>query len=236
MPAATLSSPTVPWHALPLGEVFARLESDPAGLSRDAARGRLARFGPNRLPHAPPPSAWRILARQFTSPLIFILAIAAAVSLAMHPDDPTDAIFIAAVLLINAWIGGCQEWRAEREQPGPAAAAHDPGHRAARWRGPRHRCRGAWCRATLSRSNRATACRPTSACFDGPRSGARRVAAHRRIAAGAEGRAWSGSAGDTACRSAQHGVRRLHVVRGRGAGRRGGHRHRARLSASWPST
>lgn len=114
MPQPFRPGPTVPWHTLPAADVFARLESDRAGLSRDAARARLDRSGPNRLPHAPPPSVWRILARQFTSPLIFILAIAAAVSLALHPDDPTDSIFIAAVLILNASIGGFQEWRAER--------------------------------------------------------------------------------------------------------------------------
>ncbi len=114
MPQPFRPGPTVPWHTLPAADVFARLESDRAGLSRDAARARLDRSGPNRLPHAPPPSVWQILARQFSSPLIFILAIAAAVSLALHPDDPTDSIFIAAVLILNASIGGFQEWRAER--------------------------------------------------------------------------------------------------------------------------
>jgi magnesium-transporting ATPase (P-type) len=114
MPAPARPPSAVAWHALPAAEAFARLESDPAGLTQDAARERLARFGPNQLPHAPPPSVWLILARQFASPLIFILAIAAAVSLVMHPDDPTDAVFIAVVLLLNASIGGYQEWRAER--------------------------------------------------------------------------------------------------------------------------
>ena len=114
MPAAVSPTATPAWHTLPPEEIFARLQSDRAGLSPDAARGRLERYGPNRLPHAPPPSIWRILVRQFASPLIFILAMAAAVSLVMHPTDPTDAVFIAAVLLLNATIGGYQEWRAEQ--------------------------------------------------------------------------------------------------------------------------
>ena len=50
--------------------------------------------------------------RQFRSPLIYILGIAAAVSVAI--GEPTDAGFIAAVLGLNALIGGFQEWRAEK--------------------------------------------------------------------------------------------------------------------------
>ena len=50
--------------------------------------------------------------QQFRSPLIYILGIAAAVSVAI--GEPTDAGFIAAVLGLNAVIGGYQEWRAEK--------------------------------------------------------------------------------------------------------------------------
>ncbi len=50
--------------------------------------------------------------RQFRSPLIYILAVAAVVSVAI--GEPTDAAFIAGVLGLNALIGGYQEWRAEK--------------------------------------------------------------------------------------------------------------------------
>jgi len=50
--------------------------------------------------------------RQFRSPLIYILGVAALVSIAI--GEPTDAAFIAAVLGLNALIGGYQEWRAEK--------------------------------------------------------------------------------------------------------------------------
>jgi len=59
----------------------------------------------------PPSFAW-IFARQFHSPLVYVLGIATAVSLAI--GETTDALFILAVLLLNASIGGFQEWRAER--------------------------------------------------------------------------------------------------------------------------
>ena len=53
-----------------------------------------------------------MLLRQFVSPLIAVLLLAALLSLAV--GDRKDALFIAAVLLLNALVGGLQEWRAER--------------------------------------------------------------------------------------------------------------------------
>ena len=99
-------------HALPPEAVLAALGAGPAGLSESRARTLLARLGPNELPRAPGPSALRVGLRQFESPLIYLLAAAAGVSLAV--GDPSDAGFIAAVLLLNGAIGGVQEWRAER--------------------------------------------------------------------------------------------------------------------------
>jgi Ca2+-transporting ATPase len=103
-----------PWHTAGIAELFQALEASDRGLTSAQARARLSKYGPNKLPEQPPPAWWQIALRQFKSPLIYILAAAAVVSLAIHPDDPVDAIFIAAVLLINALIGGYQEWKAER--------------------------------------------------------------------------------------------------------------------------
>ena len=50
--------------------------------------------------------------RQFHSPLIYILGVAAIISVVI--GEPADAAFIAAVLVLNAFIGGYQEWRAEK--------------------------------------------------------------------------------------------------------------------------
>ena len=100
------------WHALALPEVLDALGCDEHGLSEAEAAARLARYGPNRLPVTPAPPFVFVFARQFNSPLIFVLALAAAVSLAL--GEGTDAAFILGVLLINAAIGGVQEWRAER--------------------------------------------------------------------------------------------------------------------------
>jgi magnesium-transporting ATPase (P-type) len=103
---------TTSWHALPLNELFRALDGNEHGLREAEFRERLARFGPNQLPEQPPPTWWQILLRQFQSPLIYILLAAAIVAGAT--GDFKDAGFIAAVLALNATIGGYQEWRAER--------------------------------------------------------------------------------------------------------------------------
>jgi len=104
--------PSAAWHALAAAEVLAVLESRKAGLTEAEAQFRLASVGPNVLPQQPPPTVWQIFLRQFLSPLIYLLLAATVVSLVIGHFD--DAVFIAAVLLINAVIGTIQEWKAEQ--------------------------------------------------------------------------------------------------------------------------
>ena len=100
------------WHALRAEEVFAALDSPEHGWSDAEAAELLRSVGPNRLPVRALPGLPRILVRQFHSPLVYVLMIASAVSFAI--GETTDALFILAVLALNASIGGIQEWRAER--------------------------------------------------------------------------------------------------------------------------
>ena len=101
-----------PWHTLPSAAVLAALDTDAGGLSAAEAARRLAVHGANRLPEARTTPLWLVFARQFKSPLIYLLVAAAIVSLGIGALD--DVLFIVAVLLINAVIGTTQEWRAER--------------------------------------------------------------------------------------------------------------------------
>ena len=101
-----------PWHIIPCSEIYEALKTSKKGLSDDVARDRLKTYGLNRLPEKAAPKWWQIFLRQFHSPLIYILAIAAAVSLFI--GEQTDAGFIALVLVINAAIGSYQEWKAEQ--------------------------------------------------------------------------------------------------------------------------
>ena len=104
--------PDPTWHAVPVNEVLAGLDSHPEGLTTGDAQARLARVGPNALPSTPPRSAIRILVDQLKSVMVLLLVAAAGISLAT--GDVIDAIAIAAVLVINASIGFVTELRARR--------------------------------------------------------------------------------------------------------------------------
>lgn len=103
---------THPPYTLPGHQVLELFRSSGHGLSQSEAAARLEHYGPNTLPHPTPPGIGLIFLRQFLSPLIYILLLAAMVSLLLQ--EWSDAIFIFAVLLINAGIGAVQEYSAER--------------------------------------------------------------------------------------------------------------------------
>jgi calcium-translocating P-type ATPase len=105
-------SGSVPWHALPADDVIRRLETSETGLTREDVAARLARHGPNVIEESRPPSDLAILIHQFRSPLIYILLLAAAVTIVL--GEYIDAGVIAAVLALNALIGFIQERQAER--------------------------------------------------------------------------------------------------------------------------
>lgn len=105
-------APEVPaWHALHIEDVEERLGTGPAGISIDEVAARLEQYGPNRLEEAPPTPWWVLLLHQFASPLIFILVIAAGITVLL--EEFIDAAVIATVLALNATIGFTQESRAE---------------------------------------------------------------------------------------------------------------------------
>jgi Ca2+-transporting ATPase len=102
-----------PWHQLPAEEVLARAKVErTAGLDRAEAAHRLATHGPNTLPETKRRPLWRVFLRQFVSPLIYILFVAAIIAFAMGHRG--DALVILVVVFLNAVIGTVQEGRAER--------------------------------------------------------------------------------------------------------------------------
>ncbi len=104
---------TPAWHALSTEETAGTLATDlHSGLSADEAALRLERHGANRLPEAARRPAWLRFALQFHNPLIYVLVIAGAVTVAL--GSYVDAAVIFGVVIINAIIGHVQEGKAER--------------------------------------------------------------------------------------------------------------------------
>lgn len=82
------------------------------GLSAEDAARRLRESGPNEIRRAEGAPAWRLLAAQFTSPVVLLLLGASAVSAALV--EVANALAIAGIVLVNGFIGFFQEYRAER--------------------------------------------------------------------------------------------------------------------------
>ncbi len=82
------------------------------GLTSVQAKKRLKKTGRNELPAPKPPGVLMIFIRQFGSPFIYVLLIAAALSFVLGQN--INSYFILGVLVLNASIGTFQEYAAER--------------------------------------------------------------------------------------------------------------------------
>ena len=83
-----------------------------SGLSSTEAQRRLSEFGPNEIRREESQSALALFARQFASPVIWLLVGASVLSAAL--GELLDAGAIGAIVIVNAVIGFLQEHRAER--------------------------------------------------------------------------------------------------------------------------
>ena len=113
MAGKDLDDVALTWHALPAERVSAAFGVDPqSGLAARTVAALRARHGENVLPEAPRMPVWLVFARQFKSPLIYILFVAAVLAIALGHQG--DAAVILGVVLVNAVVGAFQEGRAER--------------------------------------------------------------------------------------------------------------------------
>jgi Ca2+-transporting ATPase len=114
------------WHTLAVADVFRELSSQTDGLTQEAARQRLADYGPNELQSGHKVSAWQILLDQFKNVLLLILIIATGLSIAT--GHGTEAVVIGVIVFFAVGLGFFQEYRAERamealqEMAAPTAA------------------------------------------------------------------------------------------------------------------
>ncbi|MEK7478461.1 MAG: HAD-IC family P-type ATPase [Patescibacteria group bacterium] len=97
--------------ALPIHECLNILETSREGLSEEEAKKRRFIFGPNAIPEKSKITKTKIFLNQLKSPLIFILLIAGAITMALK--EYTDAGFIIVAALINCFLGFYQENKAE---------------------------------------------------------------------------------------------------------------------------
>jgi Ca2+-transporting ATPase len=99
------------FYQLEAKEILRKLNAFETGLTEEEARRRLREYGPNKLTEEEKISKFRIFIHQFASPLIYILLLAALVTLLLR--EFIDAGVILSVLILNAIIGYVQEFKAE---------------------------------------------------------------------------------------------------------------------------
>jgi Ca2+-transporting ATPase len=110
---APLSARDAPlWWTLSGADSLRVLGVDEHGIGSDEALARRALHGPNELHEEQRTSQFAVFARQFQSPLIYILLAATVLTIVLQ--EWIDAGVIAFVLVLNAVIGFVQESRAER--------------------------------------------------------------------------------------------------------------------------
>ncbi|RIK32761.1 MAG: haloacid dehalogenase, partial [Chloroflexi bacterium] len=113
-----MSEPFVPYREA-TAKVLEHFESDAArGLSSQQAQTRLAQYGKNELPAAPPDPAWKKFLAQFQNPLTTLLLAATVISfvawiIEQEGGLPYETITILAIVILNAVLGYAQENRAE---------------------------------------------------------------------------------------------------------------------------
>lgn len=83
-----------------------------SGLSKEEVLKRRQQYGENRLPAEKGTTAWTILLNQIKSPLVYIILVAAAVSLAVR--EYNDFAIIMAVVVIDVILGFIQEYQAQQ--------------------------------------------------------------------------------------------------------------------------
>ena len=96
-------------HTVP--DLYALLKTSPEGLTEEEALRRLAQFGPNEFGKHLNARALRVFARQFASPLIFLLIGASIITIVLK--EWADTVVIMLAVFVNTGLGFYQEYKAE---------------------------------------------------------------------------------------------------------------------------
>ncbi len=99
------------WKSATSEDLFSHFETIHSGLTQTEAVRRLKQYGPNALADKKPESIFLIAFRQFVSPFVLVLVIAAGIMVFL--GEYVDAGVIGAIVLVNAVIGFLQEGKAQ---------------------------------------------------------------------------------------------------------------------------
>jgi len=100
------------WHTMSIEDVLEKLETNKKGLTHMDAEGRLKYYGINKLKERERRTALIIFYEQFKSFLVLLLVFATILSL--YLGMYIDAIVIGMIIILNAFLGLYQEFKAEK--------------------------------------------------------------------------------------------------------------------------
>jgi len=98
------------YWSLQTGDLLVNLKSDQTGLPQVEAERRLLSHGENQLMEQKGAGPLRLLLRQYESPLVLILILAASVSLVVQ--EWTQSVIILLIIVGSTLLGFAQEYRA----------------------------------------------------------------------------------------------------------------------------
>ena len=101
------------WSLSPPREIYKNFEVDPGrGLAESEAARRLKQWGSNSLQEKKQKSVFEIFLDQFRDFMVLVLLAATLISGLLK--EYSDALTIIIIVILNAWLGFIQEYRAER--------------------------------------------------------------------------------------------------------------------------
>ena len=101
------------WYEMSLEEIGVGLKVNiEKGLSPEEVAERRKQYGSNKLPEGKKLHWWQLFLGQFVNPLVFILIIAAFLTLWLKEFIDTSVIMLA--VLVNVSIGFWQEFRSNK--------------------------------------------------------------------------------------------------------------------------
>ena len=94
-----------------IDQLFSQLKSSAKGLTGHEAKLRFKKYGVNEIKSGELHGPWKILLRQFKSPLVILLVFAVIASYLL--GDHLDSVVIIVIVILNAVLGFYQEYRSE---------------------------------------------------------------------------------------------------------------------------